>query len=98
PGRRTRLLREYGTLKALRAATRDELLALPWLPDAVAIAVFDHLHTVGRPASSVRRRSADEGRGEVVGVAGVAAPAAETPYRPPQQSTDAADGEDESGG
>src|SRR6202034_2677436 len=98
PGRRTRLLREYGTLKALRAATLEDLLALPWLPDAVAIAVFDHVHTVGRPASSVRRRSGDDGRGEVVGVAGVPSPTAESPYRPAEKATDAADGEDERGG
>jgi excinuclease ABC subunit C len=49
PGRRTRLLRQYGTLKALRAASRQELVALPWLPEAVADAVYRHLHEVGSP-------------------------------------------------
>jgi excinuclease ABC subunit C len=46
PGRRTRLLRQFGSLKALRAASVDDLLALPWLPDTVARAVHEHLHDV----------------------------------------------------
>jgi len=49
PGRRTRLLRHYGTLKALRAASLDDLDALPWLPEAVADAVYEHLHAVAPP-------------------------------------------------
>jgi excinuclease ABC subunit C len=49
PGRRTRLLRHYGSLKALRAATLEDLVALPWLPEAVAGAVYGHLHTVAAP-------------------------------------------------
>jgi excinuclease ABC subunit C len=98
PGRRTRLLRQYGTLKALRAASLEDLLALPWLPEAVARAVFDHLHAVARPPSSVRRRSADDGRREVAAMAAVPAPAADAPYRPPEQPTEAGAGEDESRG
>jgi excinuclease ABC subunit C len=58
PGRRTRLLRHYGTLRALRAGSLDDLLALAWLPDTVARAVYDHLHTVA-PA----RRTAPVGGG-----------------------------------
>ncbi len=55
PGRRTRLLRQYGSLRALRAASLDDLLALAWLPDAVARTVYQHLHMPGRPkADGVR--------------------------------------------
>jgi excinuclease ABC subunit C len=50
PARRTRLLREFGSLRALRAAAREELRGLPWLPDAVADAVYERLH--GLPARS----------------------------------------------
>jgi excinuclease ABC subunit C len=46
PARRTRLLREFGSLRALRAASLEELCALTWLPDAVAGAVYAHLHTL----------------------------------------------------
>ncbi len=47
PVRRARLLKEVGGVRALRAATAEELQALPWLPDAVARAVHDHLHSPG---------------------------------------------------
>jgi excinuclease ABC subunit C len=50
PVRRARLLKEVGGVRALRAAERDRLRALPWLPDAVADAVWDRLHDPGRPA------------------------------------------------
>ncbi|MGH9062850.1 MAG: excinuclease ABC subunit UvrC, partial [Acidimicrobiales bacterium] len=36
PVRQKRLLRELGSVKAARAASLEELSALPWLPDAVA--------------------------------------------------------------
>ena len=48
PGRRARLMKELGSLKAVRAASRDELRALGWLPDKVADAIYDHLHGAGR--------------------------------------------------
>jgi excinuclease ABC subunit C len=51
PGRRTRLLRQLGSLRAVRAATVDDLLALAWLPDTVGRAVYEHLHTPRRPGS-----------------------------------------------
>ena len=55
PGRRTRLLRHFGTLRALRAAPLEDLLSLPWLPDAVARAVFAHLHDPpARPVAARR--------------------------------------------
>ena len=46
PARRTRLLRHFGSLKALRTASLEDLQALPWLPSAVAGAVYAHLHVV----------------------------------------------------
>lgn len=48
PARRKRLLSELGGLAGLRSATLEDLRALPWLPDSVADAVFDHLHSVGK--------------------------------------------------
>jgi excinuclease ABC subunit C len=44
PTRRKALLRHFGSLSALRAATREQLRATPSLPAAVADAVFAHLH------------------------------------------------------
>ena len=44
PTRRGRLLERFGTVRAIRNATREELLAEEWLPEAVATAVFEHLH------------------------------------------------------
>ncbi|MGI8661753.1 MAG: excinuclease ABC subunit UvrC [Acidimicrobiales bacterium] len=46
PTRRKRLLREHGSVKQLRALTIDDLKAHPWLPDAVAEAVFTKLHEI----------------------------------------------------
>ncbi|HVC69956.1 MAG TPA: excinuclease ABC subunit UvrC [Acidimicrobiales bacterium] len=54
PGRRARLLREFGSLKAVRAASEEQLVALRWLPEAVARAVYGQLHAVPGPAHSVR--------------------------------------------
>ncbi len=42
--RRSRLVRELGTVGAIKEATLDELRALSWLPDAVAAAVYDATH------------------------------------------------------
>jgi hypothetical protein len=39
-------------VRAVQAASLDQLRALAWLPDAVADTVYDHLH------SSSRRRGA----------------------------------------
>jgi len=46
PARRTRLLREFGSLRAVRAASLEDLRAPPWLPDSVALAVHAHLHSL----------------------------------------------------
>jgi excinuclease ABC subunit C len=45
PVRRKRLVRELGGVAAVKAASLDDLLALPWLPDAVARAVHDQVHS-----------------------------------------------------
>src|SRR5438105_3928823 len=47
--RRKRLVKELGGVQAVRRASVEELSALPWLPDKVARAVYDHLHTPGAP-------------------------------------------------
>ena len=47
PARQKRLLAELGGVRGVRAAGREELRALPWLPDRVADAVFAHLHRPG---------------------------------------------------
>jgi len=51
PARRTRLLREFGSLRAVRAASLEDLRALAWLPDTVAAAVHAHLHSLPRRAA-----------------------------------------------
>jgi excinuclease ABC subunit C len=48
PTRRKRLLKEFGSVKRIREQTPEALLALPWLPDSVARALYDGLH--GGPA------------------------------------------------
>jgi excinuclease ABC subunit C len=42
--RRKRLLKEFGTVKAVKEASLEELTALSWLPDAVASSVYGTLH------------------------------------------------------
>ncbi len=42
--RRARLVREFGSVGAVKSATLDDLQALSWLPDAVADAVFAATH------------------------------------------------------
>jgi excinuclease ABC subunit C len=44
PTRRKRLLREFGSVKRLRALTEEELVTVPWLPAAVARALYRRLH------------------------------------------------------
>jgi excinuclease ABC subunit C len=44
PTRRTRLLKEFGSVKKLRERSEDELVAIPWLPERVARAVYAKLH------------------------------------------------------
>jgi excinuclease ABC subunit C len=44
PTRKKRLLKEHGSVKRLRALTEDELVAISWLPDTVAHALYAKLH------------------------------------------------------
>jgi excinuclease ABC subunit C len=44
PGRRKRLVTEFGGVNAVKAASIDDLRALSWLPDKVAEAVHAKLH------------------------------------------------------
>jgi excinuclease ABC subunit C len=44
PARRTRLLKEFGSVKRIRGLSEEELTALPWLPASVARNVYAHLH------------------------------------------------------
>lgn len=44
PTRRKRLTDHFGGVRAVKAASQDELRALSWLPDAVADAVWASLH------------------------------------------------------
>ena len=44
PKRKKRLIRELGGMKAVKVATKDSLEQLPWLPDAVAGAVYERIH------------------------------------------------------
>jgi excinuclease ABC subunit C len=41
PARKARLLKELGGVNAVRASTLEQLQALTWLPDAVALAVYE---------------------------------------------------------
>jgi len=43
--RKKRLQKELGGVNAVKRATLEQLLELSWLPDKVAAAVYDHLHT-----------------------------------------------------
>ena len=44
PVRRRRLIAELGGVRAVQAASLQDLLELTWLPQAVAHAVYEHLH------------------------------------------------------
>jgi excinuclease ABC subunit C len=53
PTRRKRLTKELGGVAGVKAASLDELRALSWLPDDVAVAVYGKIH-----GERVGRRSA----------------------------------------
>ena len=44
PTRRTRLLREFGSVKKLRERSEDQLVAIPWLPERVGRGLYARLH------------------------------------------------------
>ena len=43
PTRRKRLVKELGSVQAVKKASLEELKALSWLPDPVAEAVFERV-------------------------------------------------------
>jgi excinuclease ABC subunit C len=45
PNRRARLLKEHGSVRRLRELSEDELVAIPWLPEPVARALYERLTT-----------------------------------------------------
>ena len=47
PTRKKRLLKELGGVGAVKAASLPTLKDLPWLPDAVAVAVYEKIHGAG---------------------------------------------------
>ncbi len=49
PTRRSRLLKEFGSVKKLRERSLDDLLAVTWLPERVARELYERLH--GGPAT-----------------------------------------------
>ena len=48
PTRKARLIKELGSITAVKKASKETLLALPWLPDAVAEAVYERIHSARR--------------------------------------------------
>jgi len=44
PTRRKRLIKELGSLRAVKEASLEDLTALKWLPNAVASAVYEQVH------------------------------------------------------
>ncbi len=52
--RRTRLLKQFGSVKRMRELTEEEIVAITWLPEAVGRALFAHLHGEPLPAKAVR--------------------------------------------
>jgi excinuclease ABC subunit C len=44
PGRKKRLVKEMGGIRAVKEASRESLSELTWLPDRVADAVYERLH------------------------------------------------------
>jgi excinuclease ABC subunit C len=55
PTRKKRLLKEIGSARAVTRTSLEELKALPWLPDAVAVAVYETLHPSTSPGRAPGR-------------------------------------------
>ena len=49
PGRKKRLLKEIGGVAAVKAASLEDLQTLSWLPDRVALALYEKLHAPASP-------------------------------------------------
>ncbi len=52
--RRTRLLKQFGSVKRMRELTEAEIVGITWLPDTVGRALFARLHGEPGPAKAVR--------------------------------------------
>lgn len=52
PVRRKRLVKEMGSVAAVRAASLESLESLPWLPNAVAKALYEKIHDVAGQTDS----------------------------------------------
>jgi excinuclease ABC subunit C len=63
PVRQARLLRELGSVRAVRSASLEDLEALPWLPAPVAHALYARLHAPPGPPHGAR----DPGAGATIG-------------------------------
>lgn len=59
PARRDRLIETFGSLDGVRAATREELEGLPWLPTEVAKRLYDHV--CGPSAPKLSKGTEDDG-------------------------------------
>ncbi len=105
PARRKRLLRELGSVKAVREAPKERLEALPWLPQPVVDALYAKLHgpaAAARADAGVARRRREEWaesekaaeeraaeQAEVEGRADLAEPAGATEPRQTADGTEA---------
>jgi excinuclease ABC subunit C len=47
PARKKRLIREMGSVNAVKAAPLETFIGLTWLPNTVALAVYDKIHGAG---------------------------------------------------
>ncbi|MCU1351341.1 MAG: uvrC, partial [Acidimicrobiales bacterium] len=56
PTRRKRLVKELGGMTAVKSASLEQLQALSWLPDPVALALHDKIHSPGGPSRGGPRR------------------------------------------
>ena len=61
------LLRKFGSLRALRAAPFEEIVAVDGIPEAVARIVFDYLRTPDSPPdepTDLSENASDAGAGQ----------------------------------
>ena len=56
--RRTKLVKQFGGVRAVQRASLEDLLEVTWLPEAVAHTVYEHLHP-----EAARSATTDEGAG-----------------------------------
>ncbi len=59
PARRDAVMTHFGSLAAVRGATLEELRAVPALPDAVAVTLYDHFHGTS-PVRLTKEGAVDE--------------------------------------